>query len=938
MGNKSFKRRLDISVIVTQIKHVEMPTAMPIPIPNRSTFYGARAIKKAPNLEYTASEKANRVTNCNLVRLVEAYRTFGHKCASLDPLNMWHRGRDPSLEPELYGLDDPNAEYQLEGILDIQGKRYTTLANIIRHLDEVYCGPISFEFMHIADNDLRRWFARQAETCIATEFSRDEKIRFLELMARSETFDHFMKRECGHQKQFSLEGSEGALVALQQVLEQASRSGVVEVVMCLTHRCRMQVMMELLGVPREVLFRKFQGLSEFPEGASDHLIGDLVYNSDASVDLNLGGACPLHISVVPNPCHLELVNPIALGKVRAKQADYGKDAEDMVMSVQIHGDGGFTGQGVVAETFGLSNLPHFTTGGSIHIILNNQVSVTTDATNGRSTMYSSDIGKMVDTPVIHVNGDYPELAAIAGRIAVNYRKTFGKDIIIDMVTYRRHGHHEAEDPFCAQPLMYKEIEMHKSVINLYASQLAAEKVIASASIVADMKAKHDAHIMRCYRRAPYSQGQLSCMQGKWRSMVIPLETVSKMNTGVEENLLREIGIQSVTVTEEIQVNEKMRKLNIEPRLEQMSSGKNIGYATAEAMAIGSLLLEGYNARLCGQDVARGVFIARHAMINCQQTNIKYTPLNALAGNRRKLELVDSPLGELAVLSYEYGMSLETPDRLNIWEAQIGDFCNSAQEVIDSCLSGGEEKWLRQSGLVLILPHGYEGAGSEHTSSRIERFLQLSSDRFDLTNPSISNNVNWHVVNCSTPAQYFHVLRRQMKRNFRKPLIVIGPKRLTRIPLAVSEMSDFIPGTSFQPVLPDIHANRLLVRRVIFVSGKLYYELLEEKTKRALVDQIALVRVEELTPFPKDDLEAEIAKYSGVSDFVWCQEETQNGGAWSFMEPRFNQILPDHCKLKYVGRAACAAPANGIYVRHLDEQKQILQEALTLPHKSLAISS
>ncbi|ORX92989.1 putative 2-oxoglutarate dehydrogenase E1 component DHKTD1, mitochondrial-like protein [Basidiobolus meristosporus CBS 931.73] len=902
---------------------------------NGSSFYGARSARRATVKEFSKSEIANRIQNSNLVRLVDAYRSFGHKCASIDPLNMWHQSHDASLDPSTYGLDDPQAEYQLEGIVSMKGLSKATLAQIIKHLENVYCGHMAFEFMHITDDSLRRWFASQAETCIDTNFSKEEKYKFLELMARSETFDHYMMRECGHQKQFSLEGSESALVALQQVLEHSSKAGVLEVVMCLTHRCRMQIMMELLGVPKDSLFRKFQGLSEFPDEIPSHIIGDLVYNAQASVDLNLGGKHPLHVSVVPNPCHLELVNPVALGKVRAKQEDYlsletdDYKVEDMVMSVQMHGDGGFTGQGVVTETFGLTNLPHFTTGGTVHIVLNNQVSVTTDSANGRSTTYSSDIGKMVEIPAIHVNGDHPEMAAIAARIAVNYRKTFGKDIIIDMITYRRHGHHEAEDPFCAQPLMYKEIKAHDSVIDLYTQHLVSEKAIDSVDVKNNIKASHDVHIASCYRNAPKYQVQPSHLLGKWRSMVIPLESTCKMDTGVDPSILRSIGIRAVTVAKDIVLNEKMQKLNIDTRMEQMKEGKKIGYASAEAMAIGSLLLEGHHARICGQDVARGVFIPRHAMINCQQTNTKYTPLNNLSSTQGKLELVDSPLGELAVMSYEYGMSLETPNRLNMWEAQLGDFFNSAQEVIDSFISGGEEKWLRQSGLVLVLPHGYEGAGPEHTSCRIERFLQLSSDRFNVTDPNVSNNVNWHVVNCSTPAQYFHVLRRQMKRNYRKPLIVVGPKRLTRILKAVSDLDDFAPGTSFQPVISDMEANRLSVRRVIFVSGKLYYELLEERAKKEMVDQVALIRVEEYSPFPKEDLEAEISKYPSASEFVWCQEETQNGGAWYFMESRLNQLLPSQHKLKYVGRSTCAAPANGIYVKHLTEQKQIYEEALTL---------
>ncbi|ORX91699.1 2-oxoglutarate dehydrogenase, E1 component [Basidiobolus meristosporus CBS 931.73] len=908
---------------------------MTVSYPVESTFYGPRSLKKAPVSEYSAAEIENRIENSNLVRLVEAYRTFGHRGAKIDPLGLWIRDRDASLNPGLYGLTDMDQIFNLEGIVKLSGLKKATLSQIIDHLEKTYCGHLAFEFMHIADDNVRRWFADKAETYLATTFSTQEKEKFLELITKSETFDHFMLRECGRLKQFSIEGTESALIALQQVLEHASKNGVLDVVMCLTHRCRMQIMMEILGVPQAYLFRKFQGLSEFPDDIPSHIIGDLVYNAQASIDLNLGGENPLHVSVVPNPCHLELVNPVALGKVRAKQADYlsreteDYKVEDMVMSVQMHGDGAFTGQGVVTETLGLTNLPHFTTGGSIHIVLNNQIGVSTDPINGRSTMYSSDIGKMVETPAIHVNGDHPELAAIAGRIAVDYRKTFGKDIIIDMITYRRRGHNETEDPYYTQPVMYKEIETHDGLPVVYSKQLLEEGAVDSMNLIEETKKTHDKYLTECFQNASKFKVEPSHLLGKWKSMVIPEETISKMDTGVDLEILHKVGLQSVTVPESIEVNAKVNEVNIQPRLKQLQQRDNIGYPAAEAMALGSLLLEGYDVRICGQDVARGVCIPRHTMITCQKTNTKYAPLNKLSDNQGRLELVDSPLGELAVMSFEYGMSLETPNRLNIWEAQLGDFYNGAQEVIDGFISGGEEKWLRQSGLVLVLPHGYDGAGPEHTSCRIERFLQLSSDRYDVNNPDIPNNVNWHVVNCSTPAQYYHVLRRQMKRNFRKPLIVAGPKKLIRLPNAVSSMDDMAPGTSFQPVIADGEADISSVQRVVFVSGKLYYELLEQREKRGLINQVALVRVEEFSPFPKNDLEVEIRKYATATEFVWCQEETQNGGAWNHMEPRFNQILPNGHRIKYVGRGPCAAPANGIYMMHLREQNQIHEDAFTL---------
>ncbi|RKP28148.1 thiamine diphosphate-binding protein [Syncephalis pseudoplumigaleata] len=815
----------------------------------------------------TEKQLDNRRENANLLRLVIAYRTHGHRNAKLDPLGLQEIEEHVALQPSRYGLTDAHKAYNLDGILHMNhgtsdGAQANTanLHTIIEHLRSTYCGRIAYEFVYMPDASERRWFAHRVESLEKPPITPERRKRYHELLARSEVFDLFMQKRFPQVKRYGLEGAEAMLVALDQLFHEANHAGVREAIVCMAHRGRLNLLADLLEYPPRALFHKVKGNSEFPEGTPG--IGDVLSHIGASPYIDYGAAEPIHVELMNNPSHLEAVNPVALGKARAKQMalyDTNTDANcqlgDRVMCVQVHGDAG-----VVMETLGLSNLSHFTSGGSIHLIVNNQLGYTTPAMNARSSIYASDIGKMVNAPVIHVNGDHPEDVARAMEVAFEYRNKFRKDVVVDLITYRRWGHNELDEPGFTQPLMYETIRSRKSVPQLYEEKLLAEGILTK--------------------------------------------------TDVQRT-----------------IHPRLKRYHVQSRNKRIDEGRNIDWATAEALAFGSLLLEGYNVRISGQDVGRGTFSQRHAMLVCQRTERVHIPLNSIAPRQGWLEVANSSLSEFAVMGFEYGMSLETPRSLNIWEAQFGDFNNTAQVIIDTYVSSGEAKWLRQSGLVLLLPHGYDGAGPEHSSCRVERFLQICDDRFDVNDRSIKVNPNMHIVNCTTPAQYFHVLRRQMRRPFRKPLIVVAPKTLLRLADAVSDMGDMLPSTSFQPVLADPHVKSAdSVKRVAFLSGKVYYELVKERAARGLEDAVALVRVEELAPFPRDALAQQISNYPNATEYVWLQEEPQNSGAYTFMAPRLGQIMPDGHTLGYIGRATCPAPATGIAKQHKQERQQLLANA------------
>ncbi|KAJ3093151.1 putative 2-oxoglutarate dehydrogenase E1 component DHKTD1, mitochondrial [Quaeritorhiza haematococci] len=723
------------------------------------------------------------------------------------------------------------------------------------------------------------------------------------------------------------------------------------------HRGRLNLLTDILRFNAAALFHKVKGNAEFPDNVPG--IGDVLSHLANSVDLDYGGKKPLHVSMLHNPSHLEAVNPVAMGKARARQMylyEEGTETDcylgDRVMCVQLHGDAAFTGQGVVTETLGLSNLPHFTSGGSVHVIVNNQIGYTTPAMNARSTVYTSDVAKMINAPVIHVNADFPEDVANAISIAFEYRNTFRKDVILDLIAYRRWGHNELDEPAFTQPLMYKNIRTRKSVPKMYEESLIADKIITQAQ-ADDFRTAYFNELDKKLQESYDYKPELDALKGKWSKMILPTTAVTKPETGVEIDTLKDVGRKSVQAPAGVTVHPRLAKYHIEQRLSKIESGTKLDWATAEALAFGSLLLDGYNVRISGQDVGRGTFSQRHVMLVDQETERTIIPLNRLhkpdasgaaplAQTKKQgmLEIANSSLSEFAVMGFELGVSWETPNRLCIWEAQFGDFFNGAQIVIDTYLSSGEAKWFRQTGLVLLLPHGYDGAGPEHSSARLERFLQLCDQKFDVLNEKNPDNPNMHVVNPTTPAQYFHLLRRQMVRPFRKPLVVIGPKILLRHPQAVSDLAEMGPKTHFHPVLPDptiSAAQTKDVRRVIFVCGKLYYDLVKARQDKKLDGQVAIVRMEELAPFPTAEVVEELAKFGHVREFFWVQEEPQNQGAYTYVEPRLSQLLPNkeasattsappRGYLHYVGRAPCAAPAVGVSSRHKAEHATLLKQA------------
>ncbi|RIA85155.1 thiamine diphosphate-binding protein [Glomus cerebriforme] len=885
--------------------------------------------------DYTNVELSNRIENANLLRLVAAYRTYGHKEAHLDPLGIMEREKVLALDYKRYGFTEPNKVYNLNGILHVNkssstkdSKEEANIDAIISHLKKVYCGKVAYEFMHIPNASERRWFYHTLESYDKTSLTPKEKKRIFEFLTRSEVFDHFMSKKFPQVKRYGLEGAESMLVALEKLFEVSNKAGVIEAVLCMPHRGRLNLLTDLLKFPPVRLFHKVKGNPEFPE----HLpaSGDVLSHLASSPQLNYGATRPLNVSMLHNPSHLEAVNPVAMGKTRAKQMDLLKfetDCKlgDRVMCIQLHGDAAFTGQGVVMESFGLSNLPHFSSGGSVHIVVNNQLGYTTPAQNARSSWYSSDIGKMINAPVIHVNGDFPEDVTRAIEIAFEYRNKFEKDVIIDLITYRRWGHNELDEPAYTQPLMYNNIRSRKSVPKLYEEKLLTEEIITRNEIN-EFRDNYFKFLEEQYKLSDDYKSEADTLKKKWSKMIMPTESVSKLDTGVSRDVLEKVGKISITVPDDIVIHPRLKKFHIQSRLQRIAEGKKIDWATAEALALGSLLLEGHNVRLCGQDVGRGTFSQRHAMMICQETERVVIPLNNLSKDQGMLEVANSNLSELAVVGFEYGMSIENPNNLNLWEAQFGDFFNGAQIIIDTYISSGEAKWLRQSGLVMLLPHGYDGAGPEHSSCRIERFLQLSNDRIDVLNDIIPINPNMHIINPTTPAQYFHALRRQLKRNFRKPLIVMTPKILLKSAAAVSDFEEMMPSTTFLPVIGNnTISEKSKIEKIIFVCGKLYYDLVKERQNKKLVDKVAIVRIEELCPFPKKDIEQELNNYNNVEEFVWCQEEPQNNGAFTFIEPRLNQILPNGQKVKYVGRPTSATPAVGVSKWHHIEHSKILNE-------------
>ncbi|KAF8641344.1 hypothetical protein AX16_010042 [Volvariella volvacea WC 439] len=897
--------------------------------------------------DYTDAQLENRHKNAPLLRYVDSMRTHGHRAARIDPLDLIHREEVAALNPARYGLHDENQKFNVNGILwtkpvamQSDEEEWWTLGEITRHLRNVYVGRIAHEYMHSPSKTERLWFSHLLESeSLATSpetqplsIIDDARKRHIHgLLARSEVFDNFLQLKFPNLKRYGLEGGESMLPALDSLFSAASSGGVEHIIIAMPHRGRLNLLTGLLEYSPAGMFHKIRGGSEIPEEYGGE--GDVLSHLAASPILNYGAPNPLKVSLLPNPSHLEAANPVALGKTRAKQYVLLKESPqdcalgDKVMCVQLHGDASFTGQGIVMEGLGLSNLPHFTSGGSVHLVVD--IGYTTPASIARSSLYCSDVGKMINAPVLHVNGDHPEDVVRAMDIAFRYRNYFRKDIIVDLLVYRR-CHNELDLPSLTSPLMYEQINARRSVPQLYEQKLIAEQVLTENDVT-EVRSGYKAYLESELAKTASYVPSAEILKGRWEGSVWPTSKKAEHapKTGVDTETLKHIGTASVNVPDGFVIHSKLQR-HVKSRLQSIESGSGIDWASAEALAFGSLMKEGYDIRISGQDVGRGTFSHRHAMLVDQNTERVVVPLNDALEADGKLELANSSLSEMAVLGFEYGASWERPTLLPIWEAQFGDFFNGAQVIIDTYVSSAESKWLKQSGIVLALPHGLDGAGPEHSSSRIERMLQLTNDRYD---PKDTNNVNMHVVFPTTAAQYFHLLRRQMKRNYRKPLVIASPKGLLRLAAASSSLADMQPGTSFQPVLNDplASATPSTVDRVVLVSGKLYYELIKERKARGLDDKVAFIRIEEISPFPFKELEDALLSYRNASEFFYVQEEPRNQGSWTHVDARMGAVfeavgLGRERRLTYVGRRESALPAPGIGKMYAAQQKAVLESA------------
>ena len=851
--------------------------------------------------------------------LIRLYRVRGHLIANFDPLGLEGRKYHPELDPKTWGFTDADLDRPIF-INNVLGLETATLRQILKILRETYCGSIGVEFMHIQNPEEKAWIQQRIESIHnQTQFTTKGKRTILERLIEAEGFEQFLHLKYTGTKRFGLDGGEAMVPALEQILKRGGQLGVKEVVLGMPHRGRLNVLANIMCKPYVAVFAEFQGSPASPEDVQGS--GDVKYHLGTSADRVFDGN-EIHLSLTANPSHLEAVNPVVLGKVRAKQTQRQDHERRAVLSILMHGDAAFAGQGLVAECFGLSELKGYRTGGTIHFIVNNQIGFTTSPAYSRSSPYPSDVAKMVQAPIFHVNGDDPEAVVHVARIATEFRQEFNRDVVIDMFCYRRYGHNEADEPSFTQPIMYKAIARHPTTQDIY-----AKKLIDSGEMTADeIKAISSGFRTRLEQdfeaASSYRVNKADWLQGKWGSIktVTGEEEARDTDTSVSLELLRTVGDAIARVPEGFNANRKILRL-LASRKKMAETGEDIDWAMAEALAFGSLLAEGVPVRVSGQDSRRGTFSQRHAVLIDQEDEHAHIPLNHVSDGQAMLDIIDSPLSEASVLGFEYGYSLAEPDALVVWEAQFGDFANGAQVIIDQFISSGESKWLRLSGLVMLLPHGYEGQGPEHSSARLERFLQLCAED------------NLQVVSCTTPANYFHALRRQVRRNYRKPLVVMAPKSLLRHKLVVSTLADMGAGTRFRRVIPEIDSlvadNE--VKRVVLCSGKVYYDLLQERRERG-IDDVAIVRVEQLYPWPRQSVLEQIERY-GNAQVIWCQEEPANMGSWTFILPRLTNIL-EELKRKailpvYVGRKAAASPATGLFKIHVQEQTRIVEQALTV---------
>lgn len=856
--------------------------------------------------------------------LIRAYRIRGHLAADLDPLRLSEPTLHPELNPASYGFSEADMDRPIY-IDNVLGLETASMREIVALVKRTYCGTFALQYMHISNPEEASWLKERIEGYgKEIAFTREGRKAILNKLVEAEGFEKFLHVKYMGTKRFGLDGGEALIPAMEQIIKRGGQLGIKEIVIGMPHRGRLSVLANVMGKPYRAIFHEFQGGSYKPDEVEGS--GDVKYHLGASSNREFDGNS-VHLSLTANPSHLEAVNPVVLGKVRAKQEQLGDTERTQVLPVLLHGDAAFAGQGVVAECFGLSGLKGHKTGGTLHIVVNNQIGFTTSPHNSRSSPYPTDIALMVEAPIFHVNGDDPEAVVHAAKVATEFRQKFHKDVVIDIFCYRRFGHNEGDEPMFTQPTMYKTIKKHKTTLQLYTDRLITDGLIPEGEIE-DTKTAFQSHLNEEFEAGKnFKPNKADWLDGRWSHLNTKDDEYQRGTTAVKGDTLKTVGAALTRLPDGYTPHKTVARM-LDNKQKLIEEGKGIDWATAEALAFGTLLLEGYPVRLAGQDSTRGTFSHRHSGIIDQKTEERYLPLNHIKDGQAKYEVIDSMLSEYAVLGYEYGHSLAEPNALTLWEAQFGDFVNGAQIMIDQFISSGERKWLRMSGLVMLLPHGYEGQGPEHSSARPERFLQQCAED------------NWIVANCTTPANYFHILRRQLHRTFRKPLILMTPKSLLRHKKAVSTLEEMSTGSSFHRVLWDDaqygNSDTKLksddkIKRVVICSGKVYYDLLAERDARG-IDDIYLLRVEQFYPFPAMSMTEELKRFSNA-DIVWCQEEPKNQGAWSFIEPNIEWVLDRiNAKTKrasYAGRPASASVATGLAKQHKDQQEALINDALTL---------
>ncbi|HTO55879.1 MAG TPA: 2-oxoglutarate dehydrogenase E1 component [Myxococcota bacterium] len=884
------------------------PSAAPAAVP--ATRANGRDASAPLAVANSASDAAKELTEDSIVGLVDAWRSHGHLVARLDPLGN-NRSEHPLLDPAMYGLAsfDPSRRVKFGSYL---AKPEGTLPELQASLRRSYGGTFGAEFMEIRDKPRRDWLLERMEPRENRPvLSTEERLRTLTQVISAERFEQFLHKRFLGVYRFSLEGGESLIPIMDTLVEGASELGAEEIVIAMAHRGRLNLMAHTMDMPYRAIMAEFQA-TLMPSNAQG--AGDVKYHRGYSADRRTRAGKSLHLSLCPNPSHLEWINPVAEGVVAAKQHRRGDAEGSQVVPVQIHGDAAFTGQGIVYETLALSELATYRTGGTVHVIIDNQIGFTTEPSEFRFTQYPSDTAKNIQAPIFHVNADDPEACVHAAKLAIAFRQQFKEDVIIHLVCYRRHGHNEGDDPTYTQPLMYKAINAHERVAQIYTDRLLAENVIDAAALAKledqqKRKLEQALEESTTHTRLAGAEGY----HGLWEGLANPEQLDGK--TAVTREVLESVARALVEVPAGFSVHPKLRR-QLEQRQRSVLENEPMDWGTAEALAIGTLLAEGIPVRLTGQDCERGTFGHRHAVLHDVENGARYISLDKLGTSGARFEIANSLLSEAAVLGFEYGYSTVDPNRLAMWEAQFGDFANSAQVIIDQFIASGEKKWSRSSGLVMLLPHGYEGKGPEHSSARLERFLQLCAED------------NLQVVNLTSPAQYFHALRRQIRRNFRKPLVVMSPKSLLRSPKCVS-LRDELSSGEFREVLDDPTfgpggRSPQSARRVLISSGKVYYTLLEAREDSGFED-VPIVRLEQLHPFPFESLMAALGRY-GASEIAWVQEEPWNMGGWNFVSERLRRVLPADKSLRYVGRRESASPATGSYRLHEEEQAEFVREA------------